>query len=142
MLDSFHEKLVYGAAALVAGFLGWAGSILTEGEFRWLCITMTASILMACFVALIVKSPADTIKVTVGRAGLAIALGTCGTRELVIRWGIAAFEGDAVRLAGVAAGLTVAGMVIGYPLVLLANTRGPAIARAILRRLAGKVEKD
>ena len=142
MLVSFHEKLIYGAAALVAGFLGWAGSILTEGEFRWLCITMTASILMACFVALIVKSPADTIKVTVGRAGLAIALGTCGTRELVIRWGIAAFEGDAVRLAGVAAGLTVAGMTIGYPFLLLLNTRGKEIAKACLRWLTGKAGKE
>ena len=142
MLVSFHEKLIYGAAALVAGFLGWAGSILTEGEFRWLCITMTASILMACFVALIVKSPADTIKVTVGRAGLAIALGTCGTRELVIRWGIAAFEGDAVRLAGVAAGLTVAGMTIGYPFLLLLNTRGKEIAKACLRWLTGKAGRE
>ncbi|MCW1913988.1 hypothetical protein OJ996_10405 [Luteolibacter sp. GHJ8] len=111
-----------------------------EGEWRWLCITFTSSILMASFVTVIVKSPIETMKVTVGRAGVAIMLGTLGTRELVIRWGIDAFHGDAIRLAGWAAGMTAIGMTVGYPLLLLLNTKGKDLARFVMAKIQTKVE--
>ncbi|QJE94234.1 hypothetical protein [Luteolibacter luteus] len=138
MLAAFFEKLFFGAAVLVASALGWTGAILSEGEWRWLCIAFTSSILMGTLVALIVKGPTDTMKVTIGRTGVAILVGTLGTREIVIQWGIQAFQGDAIRLAGWAAAMTLIGMTVGYPLILLLNTRGKSIARRWLERWSGK----
>ncbi|WP_367871893.1 hypothetical protein [Luteolibacter sp. Populi] len=141
MISQFHEKLLFGIGSLIAAAAGWASSILSEGEFRWLAITFTSSILMGTLVSLIVKSPSDTIKVTVGRAGVAIFLGTVATRELVLWWGIDAFERDSIRLAGVAAGVTIVGMTVGYPLLLLLNLKGKDWAKwvlGLLGRLVGK----
>jgi hypothetical protein len=93
---------------------------------------------MGTLLALILKSPTDTMKVTVGRTGMAILIGTLGTRELVIHWGIEGFQNDAIRLAGWAAGMTAAGMTVGYPLLLLANTKGKDIAKRLLEKVTGK----
>lgn len=138
MLAAFFEKLFFGASVLIAATLGWTGAILSNGEWRWLCITFTSSILMGTLAALIVKSPLDSMKVTVGRTGVAILIGTLGTREVVVKWGIEAFQDDAIRLAGWAAGMTLAGMTLGYPLILLVNTKGKDIARKWLDKWTGK----
>jgi hypothetical protein len=134
----FHEKLASGFATLAASGLAYVGAILTEGEVRWVCITLASSILMAMFCAVIVRAPSETMKVTVCRAGFSIMVGCLGTRELLLRWGLDAFEHDAIRLAGIASGMTVAGMVLGYPLLLLANTKGKDWAKMIIERLGPK----
>lgn len=138
MFALFYEKLFFGASVLLAATLGWTGSIMTEGEWRWLCISFTSSILMGTLLALIVKSPTDSMKVTVGRTGVAILIGTLGTREAVIHWGIEGFDADPIRLAGWAAGMTLAGMTIGYPFILLLNTKGKDIGKRLLEKWAGK----
>lgn len=134
----FHEKLASGIATIVASGIAYVGAILTEGEVRWVCITLASSILMAMFTAVIVRAPTETMKVTVARAGFSILTGCLGTRELLMRWGLDAFEHDAIRLAGVAAGMTIAGMVLGYPLLLLLNSKGKDYAKRILDHLGPK----
>jgi hypothetical protein len=137
-LSAYHEKLLAGAATLLAAGISYIGAILTDGEVRWVCITMASSILMAMLVAVLLRAPTESIKLTIARAGFAIMIGVLGTRELLIRWGIDAFEGDAIRLAGVAAAMTIAGMVLGYPLLLLANTKGKSWARILLDKIGPK----
>lgn len=142
MVAEFHLKLLFGAVAYITAAFGWAAAILTTGEWRWLSITAASSILTACFSAIIVKAPTETIKITVGRAGLAIMAGCLGTREVVMRWGIDAFDQDAIRLAGWSAAMTIAGMVVGYPLLLLLNTKGRSLAKGILEKWIGKSEAE
>jgi hypothetical protein len=135
----FQEKLAAGVASIAAAGISYLGAVLTDGEVRWVCITLASSILMAMFSAVIVRGPKETMKVTLARAGFSIMLGSLGTRELLMRWGISAFEHDAIRLAGVAAGMTLAGMVVGYPLLLLANSKGKDWAKSILDKIGPKI---
>jgi hypothetical protein len=140
-LDQFHcfqEKLAAGGAALVSAGIASAGAMITSGEVRWVCITLAASILMAMFVAVLLRAPGETMKLTIARAGFSVMLGVLGTRELLIRWGAQSFEGDAIRLAFISSCMTIAGMVLGYPLLLLANTRGKSWARIILEKIGPK----
>ena len=134
----FHEKLASGCATLVASGIAYIGAILTDGEVRWVCITLASSILMAMFTAVIVRAPNETMKVTLCRAGVSIMAGCLGTRELLLRWGLDAFEHDAIRLAGAAAGMTIAGMVLGYPLLLLLNSKGKDLAKKALDYISPK----
>lgn len=138
MLQIFYEKLVLGAATLVAVGFGTLSAILTEGEFRWLSITITSSLITAMFCAVIVRAPTETMKVTVCRAGIGILAGILATREAVIHWGIDAFERDAVRLAGAAAVMTIVGMTVGYFLIMLLNSKGKDLAKRWLDKWTGK----
>jgi hypothetical protein len=142
VIQTFHEKLLAGFSTLAASAIAYVGAILTEGEVRWVCITLAASLPMAMFCAVIVRAPSETMKVTLCRAGVAVMAGCLGTRELLLRWGGEGFEHDAIRLAGYAAGMTVVGMVVGYPLLLLSNKRGRDLAKGLLDRLAPKGGKD
>lgn len=137
-LHYFHEKLAAGFATLAAAGISYVGAILSDGEVRWVCITLASSILMSMLVAVLLRAPTETMKLTIARAGFAIMLGVLGTRELLIRWGIDAFEHDAIRLAGVASAMTIGGHVLGYPLLLLANTKGKSWARILLEKIGPK----
>ena len=137
-IHHFHEKIATGLASLAAAGLSYLGAILTDGEVRWVCITLASSILTATFTAVIVRAPSETMRLTVARAGFAILAGVLGTRELLIRWGMEAFEHDAIRLAGWSAAMTIGGLVLGYPLLLLLNTRGKAIAKLIADKFTPK----
>lgn len=137
-IAAFHEKLVAGIATLGAAGIAYVGALLNEGEIRWVCITLASSFLMSMLVAVLLRAPTESMKLTIARAGFAIMVGVLGTRELLIRWGIDAFEHDAIRLAGVAAVATILGHVLGYPLLLLANTKGKSWARVLLDKIGPK----
>jgi hypothetical protein len=137
-LAVFHEKLAAGIATITAAGISYVGAILTDGEVRWVCITMASAFLMSMLVAVLLRAPTESMKLTIARAGFAIMVGVLGTRELLIRWGADAFEHDAIRLAGVAAAATIGGHVLGYPLLLLANTKGKSWARIILDKIGPK----
>lgn len=111
---------------------------MNEGEIRWVCITLASSFLMSLLVSVLLRAPTESMKLMIARAGFAIMIGVLGTRELLIRWGMDAFEHDGIRLAGLASAATVAGHVLGYPLLLLANTKGKSWARILLDKIGPK----
>lgn len=129
-----QEKITYGVAAITSAAASTFGAILTDGESRWLFVTITASILTACFLALIFKRVDEGIRLVIGRAGLSILGGVLGSRYIVHQYGIKAVDNDIVALAGVAAGVTMAGFLIGYPLIQLVNAKSGTIADKIFKK--------
>lgn len=107
---------------------------MTEGEARWIYITITASILTACFMALIFKRADESIRLVIGRSGLAILAGVLASRWAVHKFGIELVEGDVVALAGLAAGVTIGAFLIGYPLLQVVNEKSAGIVNAILTK--------
>lgn len=126
------EKIVYGAAALTSSAASTVGAIMTEGDARWIYITITASILTACFMALIFKKTEESIRIVIGRSGLAILAGVLASRWMVHKFGIALVDGDVVALAGLAAAVTIGAFLIGYPLLQLINAKSGTIAKKVL----------
>lgn len=129
-----QEKITYGIAAMVSAAASTFGAVVSEGESRWLFVTITASILTACFLALIFKRADEGIRLVIGRAGLSILGGVLGSRYIVSHYGITAVNNDIVALAGVAAGVTMAGFVVGYPLLQLINSKSGTLAEKIFKK--------
>jgi hypothetical protein len=129
-----QEKITYGIAALASAAASTIGAVFSTGEARWLMCTLTSSILTACFLALVFKRADEGIRLVVGRAGLAIIGGALGSRFIVHHYGIKAVDNDIVALAGVAAAVTIAGFVVGYPLLQLINARSGTLAEKIFKK--------
>ena len=129
-----QEKITYGLAAMASAGMSTLGAILTDGESRWLFVTITSSILTACFLALVFKRVDETIRIVIGRAGLSILGGVLGSRYIVHRYALTSAENDIVALAGVAAAVTIGGFIIGYPLLQLINSRSGTLAEKIFKK--------
>ena len=129
-----QEKITYGLAAMASAGMSTLGAILTDGESRWLFVTITSSILTACFLALVFKRVDETIRIVIGRAGLSILGGVLGSRYIVHRYAMTSAENDIVALAGVAAAVTIGGFILGYPLLQLINSRSGTLAEKIFKK--------
>jgi hypothetical protein len=125
------EKILYGAAALSSSAASTLGAIMTEGDTRWFFVTMTASILTACFLALIFKKPEESIRIVVGRSGIAILCGVLLSRWMVHKFGIEMVDRDVVALAGLAAGVTIGGFLVGYKILHLINSKSDSLAKKV-----------
>lgn len=129
-----QEKFTYGLAILSSAASSTMAAILSAGETRWLCVTITSAILTSGFLALVFKRTDETIRLVIGRCGLSLLCGVLGSRYIVHRWGISVVDNDIVSLAGVAAAVTMAGFVIGYPLLQLVNSKSGTIAERIFKK--------
>lgn len=129
-----QEKITYGIAAITSATASTFGAVLTSGESRWLFVTITASILTACFLALIFKRVDEGIRLVIGRAGLSILGGVLGSRFIVHHYGITVVDSDIVALAGVAAAVTMGGFLVGYPLIQIINAKSGTLAERIFKK--------
>lgn len=129
-----QEKITYGVAAITASGFSTLGAMMTEGESRWFFVTFTASILTACFLALIFKRVDEGIRLVIGRAGLSILGGVLASRFLVDRFNLSVVHQDIVALAGVAAAVTIACFIVGYPLLQIINSKSGTIADRIFKK--------
>lgn len=125
------DKILYGAAALLSSAASTMGAVMTEGETRWLYVTMTASILTACFLALIFKKAEESIRIVIGRSGLAILSGVLLSRWMVHKFGIEMVNGDVVALAGLAAAVTIGGFLVGFKLLHVINSKSDSLAKKL-----------
>jgi len=129
-----QEKITYGVGALASAAMSTVGAVLSDGDVRWFCVTFTASILTACFLALIFKRVDEGIRLVIGRAGMAILGGVLASRYIVHHYGLKIVDNDVVALAGVAAGVTAVGFVVGYPLLQLINSKSGTLAEKIFKK--------
>jgi FtsH-binding integral membrane protein len=129
-----QEKMTYGVAALSASAASTIGAMMTEGESRWFFVTMTSSILTACFLALIFKRADEGIRLVIGRAGLSIMGGVLASRAIVHHWQVNYFNEDIVLMAGLAAGVTIGCFIVGYPLLQLINSKSGTLAERIFKK--------
>lgn len=129
-----QEKITYGLAAMASAAMATLGAVMSEGESRWLFVTLTSSILTACFLALVFKRVDETIRIVIGRAGLSILGGVLGSHYIVRQYGLKIVDNDIVALAGVAAGVTMGGFIIGYPLLQLINAKSGTISQKIFKK--------
>ena len=97
-----HDKILFGITSALSGSILWIGAVFTDGEARWLYLTAAASIMMAGFLSLVFRRPTESIRLVIGRAGIAILGGIFGTRLLVHNFDLGEMAADGINLAGIA----------------------------------------
>lgn len=134
-MNSFHEKLFFGATTLVSSGFSLLGAIVTTGEARWLYVTLAASSMMSGFLALMFKGEKENVRVLVGRCGFAILGGILATQPVAQWLGLeSSLEENIIRLAGLASATTIATFFFGYGLLLSIERRAPALAEKWLKK--------
>lgn len=127
-MNTFHEKVFFGAVTLASSAFSALGAILSVGETRWLYVTLASSSLMSGFLALMFKRQEETIRLVVGRCGFAVLGGIMATKPAVHYLGIADAQTDIIALAGVSSLVCIATFFVGYALLKIVEIQAPEVA--------------
>ncbi len=126
----FREKLVLMIGTILSSGGTAIAAILSEGDVRWLLVTITVSMFTSVFLALGFRAEASIAKV-ISRAALSV-IGVFVTRYLVHKWGLGFVDGDVVGLAGVTAAVCGACYLIGWPILEIIDKRRKDYAEKIV----------
>lgn len=134
-LDYFHEKLLFGALSVISSSFLWMGAIMTTGESRWLYLTAAASIMMSGFLSLVFRRPDESIRLVIGRAGIATLGGIFGTKFVVHHYDLGIAIEDGINLAGIASLVCVTVFFVGIKALNILSTRADSILEKLLGAL-------
>ena len=129
-----QEKILFGLGAFFSSAVSTVAAALTTGEARWFFVTLAASVPTALNLALVFKREGEGIRVIIGRANLSILGGVLGSHFVAQQLDIIAATADIVPLAGVAAAVTLASFLVGYPLLQIVNAKSGTIAEKIFKK--------
>jgi hypothetical protein len=90
------------------------GAILTQGDTRWFCVTLSVSTIVAVFLSLGLKRDHETIHLVISRAGVSLCSGVFVTRPFAWYFNLASVHTDTVNLAGSAALCCTLGFILGF----------------------------
>lgn len=134
-MNQFHEKLFFGFTTLVSASFSTVGAILTTGEARWLYVTLAASSMTSGFLALMFKKADETMRLVIGRCGLAVLGGVLATRPIVHHLGFEKVtETDIISLGGLSAATCIGTFFIGHALLKVLEKTAPALAEKYFKK--------
>lgn len=135
-MNNFHEKVFFGIITLVSSGFSTIGAILTTGEARWLYVTLAASSMTSGFLALMFKRADETMRLVIGRCGLAIMGGVLATRPIVHHLGFEKVsETDIISLGGLSAATCIATFFIGHAMLSIIEKSAPKLAEKWFKKL-------
>lgn len=129
-----QEKIMFGTSSLTAAGFSTLGAMISAGELRWICVTLTVSIITSSFLALIFKRTDETIRLVVGRSGMSILAGIFGSKYLAHSYSLTFAETDIVALGALSCICCIAGFIIGYVLLQTINKNANKLADAIMKK--------
>ncbi len=129
-----QEKIMFGSSTMLAATFSTVGAIISAGELRWICVTLTVSIITSSFLALIFKRTEETIRIVVGRSGMAILSGVFASKYLVHSYCLTFADNDIVALGAIACACCILGFIVGYVLLQMLNKNSDRIAEWILKK--------
>ena len=140
----YSAKVFYGLMSLATYYFSWMGALLTEGETRWLCITMMSCLPTAVMLSLMFKKPTDPLQKAVGRAFLAILFGILATKPIAQYFGVEGLHesGNGIMLAGWSSASCGAGYLVGFPLLWLIERRSFLLASLLLNKIPGVPKEE
>ena len=128
------EKAIYGLATIGGSGLSALGAIMSQGEARYLYVTLAVSIVTAAFCAIVFKSRTENMRTVVGRCGLSILGGIFGTRYALHKEWLTVVDEDVIILGGQAIGVTIASFFVGFWVLHLLNRRGKDLADKVFAK--------
>lgn len=134
-MTTFHEKLFFGFITLVSTGFSTLGAIITTGEARWLYVTLATSSMTSGFLALMFKRADETMRLVIGRCGLAILGGILATRPIVHQLGFDELaDTDIISLGGLSSATCIGTFFVGHALLSVVERQAPKIAEKWFRR--------
>ena len=134
-MTTFHEKLFFGFITLTSTAFSTLGAIITAGEARWLYVTLATSSMTSGFLALMFKRSDETMRLVIGRCGLAILGGILVTRPLVHHLGFERLvDADIISLGGLSSLSCIGTFFVGHALLSIVEKQAPKIAEKSFRR--------
>lgn len=113
----YYEKVFFGTANLLGAALAGMGAVLTDGDTRWLYVTLVVGILCSTSLALMTRKPTESIGVVAGRSLFAIIMTAVGTRLLAYWADLSVAHTDVIYLGGLSMLVNVLAYTVGYGLI-------------------------
>lgn len=134
-MSYFHEKILLGIGGVLASSIMALGAVLVEdAQLRYFYATCSVSILTAFFMALVFRKQDETIRLVIGRCGLSILAGVFGTKFVIHYFSLKLVNADVIALMGLAGGVTIAGFIVGFALLKVADRKSNSIAGVLLKK--------
>ena len=136
-MTPFHEKIFFGFSTLLGAGFSMLGAIMTDGEARWIYVTLASSSMTSGFLALMFKRADETIRLSVGRCGFAILGGILATRPIVHQLGFEELtETDIISLGGLSSITCIGTFFVGYAFLRCVERSAPALAEKWFKKLS------
>lgn len=136
-MSSFHEKIFFGCITLLSSGFSMVGAIMTDGDARWLYVTLASSSMTSGFLALMFKRAEETMRLVIGRCGFAILGGILATRPVVHSLGFEQVtETDIISLGGLSAATCIGTFFVGYAMLSCIEKAAPSLAEKWFRKFS------
>ena len=116
-MNYYYERIFFGTTNLIGGAVALLGAILSEGDTRWFCVTLTVGIIVSTCMALMTRRT-ESMKVVSGRFLFAVICTVLATRIVpyIIPPLYAIYE-DVLLLGCAAGAVNVLSFTVGYGLI-------------------------
>ena len=136
-MNAFHEKIFFGVITLASTAFSMVGAIMTDGDARWLYVTLAVSSMTSGFLALMFKKHDETMRLVVGRCGFAILGGVLATRPIVHQLGFEQItQTDIISLGGLSAATCIMTFFVGFALLSCIERGSPALAEKWFKKIS------
>ena len=135
-MTQHHERIFFGITSIFASSVSLMGAIMTDGEARWIYVTMAVSGLVAGFLSLMFKARGETIRSVVGRSGIAILGGIFATKPIMFWMKIQPNGLDVIELGAAAGLVTILTFFVGRQLLFLLDRKAPGLAQKIIDKIS------
>jgi hypothetical protein len=139
-MNWLQEKIFYASTVFgSSGFL-WVGSLLSDGDIRWLYATAAASLLTSGFVSLATRKEADSIGTVIARCGIGFGGGVVLTKVILVVFPSlthvrTAADTDVIFLAGIATIVSIVSHIFGFSVIKAADDSASTVASRVVDRL-------
>lgn len=134
-----QEKIFLGICSLAGSGISFLGALLSTGDVRWFCVTLSMSFITSCLLSLMFKQPEETIQLVVARCGLTILGGVFLTKYVAWQFNIQTIHTDIVAFGGLACLVSIITFVVGYKALRYLERRSEYLARKFVDSKVGMI---
>lgn len=129
-----QDRIMFTLSWLGSIGASYAGIAVSPSEQRWFFVTLCAAFATSGILTLGLKGDGETIRVIVGRAGVALLFGIFATYPVVNWFSIESAHESLVALGGIAALVTAVGFVVGFTGLESLMRRRALLAEKLLKK--------
>lgn len=126
-----HEKMTLVVSTIISASASLLGAALSDGETRWLLATFGASTFASVFLSLGFRRDGETIRLVIGRSGIAVMISMCIIKTAIHYWKLELFNKDIIALILASFAATTFGYLIGYEILSIINRDSVSLSKRI-----------
>lgn len=129
-----QDRILFTISWLGAMVGSYSGIVVSQEEQRWFFVTLTAAFATSGILTLGLKGDGETIRVIIGRAGVALLTGIFATYPVVNSFNLETAHTSLISLGGIACLVTAAGFLFGYTGLEILMRRRAAYAEKLIKK--------